>query len=63
MRYPKRGIKRNAHPNGGPKQDDGAHDTTSGDVSRNQNKRQQKFRYASTDQINAMSELVMNTLR
>ena len=35
------------------------------DVSRaaNQNKRQQKLRYASADQINAMSELVMNTLR
>ena len=29
----------------------------------NQNKRQQKLRYASADQINAMSELVMNTLR
>ena len=29
----------------------------------NQNKRQKKLRYASADQINAMSELVMNTLR
>ena len=28
-----------------------------------QNKRQQKLRYASADQINAMSQLVMNTLR
>ena len=35
------------------------------DVSRaaNQNKRQQKPCYASADQINAMSELVMDTLR
>ena len=29
----------------------------------NQNKRQQKLRYANADQINAVSELVMNTLR
>ena len=29
----------------------------------NENKRQQKLRYANADQINAMSELVMNTLR
>ena len=28
----------------------------------NQNKRQQKLRYANADQINAVSELVMNTL-
>ena len=29
----------------------------------NQNKRQQKLRYANADQINAVGELVMNTLR
>jgi len=29
----------------------------------NQHKRQQKLRYANADQINAVSELVMNTLR
>ena len=29
----------------------------------NQNKRQQKLQYANADQINAVSELVMNTLR
>ena len=29
----------------------------------NQNKRQQKLRYANADQINAVSELVMSTLR
>ena len=29
----------------------------------NQNKRQQKLRYANADQINAVSELVLNTLR
>lgn len=29
----------------------------------NQNKRQQKLRYANADQINAVSELVMNILR
>ena len=29
----------------------------------NQNKRQQKLRYANVDQINAVSELVKNTLR
>lgn len=29
----------------------------------NQNKHQQKLRYANADQINAVSELVMNTLR
>ena len=29
----------------------------------NQNKRQQKIRYANADQINAVSELVMKTLR
>lgn len=29
----------------------------------NNNKRQQKFRYANTDQINAISELVMNILK
>ena len=29
----------------------------------NQNKRQQKLRYANADQINAVSELVMNTLQ
>lgn len=29
----------------------------------NQYKRQQKLRYANADQINAVSELVMNTLR
>ena len=29
----------------------------------NQNKRQQKLRFASADQINDMSELAMNTLR
>ena len=29
----------------------------------NKNKRQQKLRYANADQINAVSEVVMNTLR
>ena len=29
----------------------------------NENKRQQKLRYANAEQINAVSELVMNTLR
>ena len=68
MRYPKRGIKRNAHPNGGPKQDDGAHDTTSGVFKRCFKGSLPKQTSAKTSlcqcgSINAMSELVMNTLR
>ena len=58
MPYPNRSLKGNANPKGELKHNDGTYDTTRAflkDVLKeaNQNKRQQKLRYANADQINA----------